>query len=57
MTIEIKPASKKGKYFLLDTFEIGNSGEYDVRVLTSNLSLKKANELKEKYDNGGELNE
>lgn len=48
--IEIKKGSKKGKYLLLDTFEIGYSGIFDCRVLVSNLSLKKAKELKKKFD-------
>jgi hypothetical protein len=49
MTMQIKK-SERGKWLLIDEFEIGNSGEYDVRVVASNLSFKKAKELKEKYD-------
>ena len=38
-----------GKWTIFGEFEIGNSGEYERRVLVSNLSRKKAVELKEKY--------
>ena len=43
---------ERGKWLIIDEFEIGNSGEYDVRVVASNLSLKKAEELIKKF--GGE---
>jgi len=38
-----------GKYCLFGEFEIGNSGVIDRRLLISNLSKKKAEELKNKY--------
>lgn len=49
MKIQIKQQENK-KYLLLGEFEIGYSGEYEVRILCSNLSLKKAKELKKKYE-------
>ncbi|GAI00142.1 unnamed protein product [marine sediment metagenome] len=48
MTIEIRKQDN-GKYLLIGEFEVGNSGHWERRILTSNLSLKKAKELKEKY--------
>jgi hypothetical protein len=48
MQIEIKQTENK-KYLLLGTFEVGNSGTYEQRILCFNLSKKKAEELKTKY--------
>ena len=40
---------ERGKWLIIDEFEIGNSGEYEVRVIVSNLSRKKAEELVNKH--------
>jgi len=49
MKIEIHQ-QENGKFMLIGEFEIGNSGEYERRVLVTNTSKKKAEELKEKYN-------
>ena len=41
----------KNKYGILYTFEIGNSGEYEQRIVASNLSRSKAEIEKKKLDN------
>lgn len=48
--IEIKPCTTKGKFCLIQDVAIGNSGEHETRVLATNLSRKKAEELKRKFD-------
>lgn len=48
MIIEIRKQDN-GKYLLIGEFEAGNSGHWIRRILTTNLSLKKAKELKEEY--------
>lgn len=49
MEIQIVNDDNK-KYALMGTFEIGSSGVYEQRILCSKISLKKAKELKEKYE-------
>jgi len=48
MKIELKKQPNR-KYTLIGEFEIGESKEYVRRVLVSNISKKKAEELKLKY--------
>jgi len=48
MKIDIRKQDNE-KYLLIGEFEVGNSGHYERRILTSNCSKKEAKRLKEKY--------